>query len=381
MKNLFIHRIKQNFIHYPLSFFLYPKNMYLILKDGTELKGESFGAENDTNGELVFTTGMVGYPECFTDPSFHGQILVMTYPLIGNYGVPDDELRNNDTGLKEFFEHSRPWIKGLIVSEYSENYSHWQAKDSLSNWLKKYNIPALQGIDTRQLTQYLREKGTTLGKIVQSKKSKIAFEDPNERNLVAEISIKEPKFYKRGKKHIVFIDTGAKNNIIRNFLKRNISVTQVPWNYDIFQDKTKYDGVFIANGPGDPETIHETHQIIKKAFEKKIPTFGICLGNQVIAIAAGAKTYKMKYGHRGQNQPCIDLETERCYLTVQNHGFTIDDKTLPKDWKIWFKNANDGTVEGIKHKNLPFMSVQFHPESSPGPKDTEYLFDEFIKMI
>jgi len=354
--------------------------LYLILKDGTKFEGENFGSDAEISGEVVFATGMVGYPECFTDPSFQGQILVLTYPLIGNYGVPEESF-DEETKLLNFFEHEKPHISGLIVTEYSEDYSHWQAKTSLSDWLKKYNIPAITGIDTRALTQILREKGSTLGKIVKNTKSKIEYNDPNKRNLVAEVSIKKPKFYKKGKKHIAFIDTGAKNNIIKNFLKRDISVTQVPWDYDIFQDKTKYDGLFIANGPGDPETLKATSEIIKKAFEKKIPTFGICLGNQIIAIAAGAKTYKMKYGHRSQNQPCIDLETGRCYLTVQNHGFAIDAKTLPKDWKVWFENANDRTVEGIKHQKLPFMSVQFHPEASPGPTDTEYLFDEFAKML
>jgi carbamoyl-phosphate synthase small subunit len=220
-----------------------------------------------------------------------------------------------------------------------------------------------------------------LGKLVKNEKSKLEFDDPNKRNLVAEVSISKPIHYKKGKKHIAFIDTGAKNNILRNFLNRNISITEYPWNYDIFQDNIKFDGIFLANGPGDPAILYPLHKIVKKAFELKIPTFGICLGNQVMAIAAGAKTYKLKYGHRSQNQPCIDLITGRCYITVQNHGFAVDAKTLPKDWITWFENANDGTVEGIKHKKLPFMSVQFHPEASPGPTDTEYLFDEFVKMI
>ncbi|KKP38560.1 MAG: Carbamoylphosphate synthase small subunit, carbamoyl-phosphate synthase small subunit [Candidatus Peregrinibacteria bacterium GW2011_GWF2_33_10] len=354
--------------------------MQLILKDGTKIEGENFGANSEVAGEVVFSTGMVGYPETFTDPSFEGQILVLTYPLIGNYGVPE-EIINKKTNLSDNFESEKPHIVGLIVTEYSHNYSHYQAKKSLSEWLKEYNIPALTGIDTRTLTQYLRENGSTLGKIVKSDKSKCNFVDPNKRNLVADVSIKEPIHYKAGKKHVAFVHTGAKNNIIRSFLERNISLTVFPWDYDVFSTKEKFDGLFIANGPGDPELLTPIHQNIQKAFAMKLPTFGICLGNQLMAIAAGAKTYKMKYGHRGQNQPCIDLETGKCYLTVQNHGFVVDPKTLPNNWSVWFENANDGTVEGIRHKKFPFMSVQFHPEASPGPTDTNYLFDKFIKMI
>ncbi|MBU1992845.1 glutamine-hydrolyzing carbamoyl-phosphate synthase small subunit, partial [Patescibacteria group bacterium] len=319
------------------------KKIKLVLKDGTVYEGESFGADVDVAGEVVFNTGMVGYPESLTDPSYRGQILVLTYPLIGNYGVPK-EIKDKE-GIKKFFESDEIHVKGLIVSEYSDNYSHWNADISLGQWLKKHKIPGITSIDTRSLTQKLREKGTMLGKIISSKD--IDFHDPNLDNLVEEVSIKKPLTYKRGHKKIIAIDTGMKNNIIRNFLKRNITVQKVPWDYDFFNEK--FDGVFIANGPGDPAMITKTHELLKKCIDKKIPIFGICLGNQALAIAAGAKTYKLKYGHRSQNQPCMDLETGRCYITSQNHGFAVDAKTLPKGWKVWFENVNDKTVEGIKH--------------------------------
>ncbi|MFA6521735.1 MAG: glutamine-hydrolyzing carbamoyl-phosphate synthase small subunit, partial [Candidatus Gracilibacteria bacterium] len=286
--------------------------------------------------------------------------------------------------IKEFFESGKIQIRALIVSEYCEDFHHWNAKQSLGDWMKKQNIPGIYGVDTRMLTQKLREHGVMLGQIVQDGKqpSKV-IKDPNETNLVAEVSIKKPVIYNdgRGKKRIIAIDTGIKNNIIRSFLKRDVTFIRVPWNYDIFKSKYKFDGVFIANGPGNPEVLHETHETIKKAMERQIPTFGICLGIQIMAIAAGAKTYKLKYGHRAQNQPVMDLKTKKCYLTSQNHGFAVNAKTLPKGWEIWMVNNNDKTVEGIRHKKLPFMAVQFHPESTPGPLDTDFLFDEFLKMV
>lgn len=350
----------------------------LILEDGSKYEGNSFGADTAVAGEVVFNTGMVGYPESFTDPSYRGQILVLTYPLIGNYGVPKETRDKN--GIKKFFESQEIQIKGLIVSEYSENYSHWNAANSLGEWLKKYGIPAITGIDTRALTQKLREKGTMLGKIVADGKD-VEFHDPNLDNLVAEVSIKRPHLYKRGRKKIIAIDTGVKNNSIRNFLDRDITVLRVPWNYDFFEAGEKFDGVFIANGPGDPSVIKETHAIVKKCLDKKVPTFGICLGTQIIAIAAGARTFKLKYGHRSQNQPCMDTETGRCYITSQNHGFAVDARTLPKGFKVWFENVNDKTVEGIKHEKLPIFATQFHPEAWPGPTDTENLFDKFVGML
>jgi carbamoyl-phosphate synthase small subunit len=350
----------------------------LILQDGHVFEGEVFGAEKSSAGEVVFSTGMVGYPESLTDPSFHGQLLVFTYPLIGNYGVPGH--KDDQNGLSTLFESSQIHAKGLIVSEYSENYSHWHAQKSLSDWLKEQGVPGLTGIDTRELTQILRDKGCMLGKIVVENEVVEAY-DPNTVNIVSEVSPPRPQIYKAGKKRVIVIDCGVKNNSIRHFLQRDLTVIRVPWNYDFFAQGEQFDGVFISNGPGDPEKCTETIKIIQKCFERKIPTFGICLGNQLMALAAGAKTYKLKYGHRAQNQPCINTENKRCYMTSQNHGFAVDRKTLPTDWEVWFEHANDQTVEGIKHKNLPFFAVQFHPEAKPGPVDTENLFDLFAKQL
>lgn len=353
------------------------KKIKLILEDKTVLEGESFGADISTNGEVVFNTGMVGYPEALTDPSYRGQILVMTYPLVGNYGVPGNQ--KDQHGIHKFFESPNMQIKALVVSEYSENYNHWNAKQSLGDWLKKNNIPGITGIDTRKLTQKLREKGAMLGKIVVEED--VEFHDPNLDNLVAEVSIKKPVTYKGGKKTIVCIDCGVKNNSIRNILKRGYNVRRVPWDYDFIEAGEKFDGVYISNGPGDPMLAQETVEIMKKCIKLGKPIFGICLGAQIMALAVGGKTYKMKYGHRAQNQPCTDLQTGRCYITSQNHGFAIREKSLPKGWEVWLKNTNDNTVEGIRHKTKPFFATQFHPESSPGPLDTEDIFDKFLELV
>lgn len=356
------------------------KPIKLILADQTQYCGYSFGAEVGSEGEVVFNTGMVGYPESLTDPSYRGQILVLTYPLIGNYGVPENQLDENK--ISRFFETSEIHIRGLIVTDYSQNYSHWQAKKSLGDWLKEFKIPGITDIDTRVLTQKLREQGTMLGRIVSEKtKTWSVVHDPNLDNLVEQVSIKEPIFYQKGRKHVVLVDCGMKNNILRSFFKRRISITRVPWNYDIFRLKKKFHGVFVSNGPGDPAILKETAEILRRCLLKKIPVFGICLGNQILGLAAGAKTYKLKYGHRSQNQPCLDLETGRCYITSQNHGFAVDARTMPRGWKVWFTNANDQTVEGIKHEKFPFLAVQFHPEATPGPFDTGFLFDQFIKLL
>lgn len=359
------------------------KNMAkIILADGTTIEGTPFGAPTDVQGEVVFNTGMVGYPESLTDPSYKGQILVLTYPLIGNYGVPDGA--RDKWKIKKNFESNEIQIRGLIVSEYCKDFHHWKAKQSLGDWMKRTGVPGMTGIDTRALTQKLRTRGVMLGQIVQNGHAPAkAVKDPNEENLVEQVSIARPIVYNegRGKKRIVAIDTGMKNNILRSLLQRDVTIIRVPWNYNIWKSAQKFDGLFISNGPGNPAVLHETHEIVRKALEKKIPTFGICLGIQIMAIAAGARTYKLKFGHRAQNQPVVDLYTKRCYLTSQNHGFAVNAKTLPKDWSVWMKNANDSTVEGIRHKKLPFMAVQFHPEATPGPIDTAYLFDEFIKML
>jgi len=347
----------------------------LVLEDGSVFQGYAFGYNKAVNGEVVFNTGMVGYPESLTDPSYRGQILVLTYPLIGNYGIPGYEKEDD---LLKYFESEKIQVQALIITNYSENYSHWNAKKSLSDWMKEYKIPGIYGIDTRELTKKLRKKGSLLGKILYDNE-KIHFEDPNKRNLVAEVSIKKPITYKKGKKNIVLIDCGTKNNIIRAFLKRDFTVIRVPWDYDFLNKKV--DGIIISNGPGDPKNCHETIEIIKKAILKNIPILGICLGSQILALAGGASTYKLKFGHRSHNQPCIEVGTNRCYITSQNHGYAVDADTLPEDWREWFYNNNDETNEGIKHFSKPFFGTQFHPEASPGPDDTEFLFDLFIRSM
>jgi len=356
---------------------LYSEKQYakLVLEDGSVFQGNFFGSEKTVNGEVVFNTGMLGYPESLTDPSYRGQILVLTYPLIGNYGIP---AYDKEDGLFKYFESEKIQVQGLIVTDYSENYSHWNAKKSLSDWMVENNTPGIYGIDTRELTKKLRKKGSLLGKILYNDE-KIHFEDPNKRNLVAEVSIKKPIIYKKGKKKVVLIDCGTKNNIIRAFLKRNFTVIRVPWDFDFLDEKA--DGIIISNGPGDPKKCNETIKNVKKTLTKNIPILGICLGSQILGLAAGASTYKLKFGHRGHNQPCIEVGTNRCYITSQNHGYAVDSDTLPEDWREWFYNNNDETNEGIKHFSKPFFGTQFHPEASPGPDDTEFLFDMFIRSM
>ncbi|MDP7141008.1 MAG: glutamine-hydrolyzing carbamoyl-phosphate synthase small subunit [Candidatus Woesearchaeota archaeon] len=352
------------------------KQVKLILEDNSIFYGFSFGSEKSVSGEVVFNTGMVGYPETMTDPSYKGQILVLTYPLIGNYGIPSDDQENN---LKKHFESDKIHLQGLIVSDYSKDHNHWNSEKSLSGWMKEQDIPGIYGIDTRELTKKLRENGTMLGKIICNDND-IVLDDPNKRNLVSEVSVKESVIYnEQGDKKVVVIDCGVKNNIIRCLVERNCCVIKVPWDYDFF--KHEFDAVLISNGPGNPKMCKETINNVKKCLEKDIPTFGICLGNQILALAADADTYKLKYGHRSQNQPCIEVGTKRCYITSQNHGYAVDTKTLPEGWLPWFENANDGTNEGIKHKTKPFMSFQGHPEHYPGPVDTNFLFDKFIENI
>lgn len=352
------------------------KSVQLILDDGTVFNGYSFGAEKANAGEVVFNTAMVGYPESLTDPSYLGQILVVTFPLVGNYGVPDNTFTN---GISDFYESEKIQVSGLIISDYSHEYSHWNAKKSLGEWLKENDIPGIYGIDTRELTKILREKGSMKGKIVFNGTDEIDFIDPNAENQVAKASCKEVLTYGKGKKKVVLVDCGVKHNIIRCLLKRDITLIRVPWDYDFNQ--IEWDGLFISNGPGNPDFCETTVQNIRKAMAKNKPICGICMGNQLLAKAGGATTYKLKYGHRSHNQPVRMVETTRCFITSQNHGFAVSNSSLSNEWEALFVNLNDGTNEGIKHKTKPFFSAQFHPEAASGPTDTDFLFDMFIEKL
>jgi carbamoyl-phosphate synthase small subunit len=318
---------------------------------------------------------MVGYPESLTDPSYTGQILVSTFPMIGNYGVPTNTKTEK---LYDFYESDKVQITGLIISDYSFEYSHWNAIKSLGDWLKESNIPGLFDIDTRALTKILREKGSMLGKI-EFENQPVEFYDPNFDNLVAKASIKVPEIHGDGDIKVVLVDCGVKYNIIRCLLKRGAQVKVVPWDYDF--NNEEFDGLFISNGPGDPAMCDITTQYLSKALKGNKPIMGICLGNQLLARAAGADTYKLKYGHRSHNQPVLLHGTDRCFITSQNHGYAIANETIPDDWEPLFINVNDNTNEGIRHKSKPFFSTQFHPEATSGPVDTEFLFDNFINDI
>lgn len=353
------------------------KPVRLILENGMVFHGQSFGAEKATSGEVVFSTLMAGYPESLTDPSYKGQILTFTYPLIGNYGVPGKTANN---GISDFFEAPHVHVSGVLVQDYSHEYSHWNAKESLSEWLKSEGVPGISGIDTRMLTKVLREKGAMLGKIVFDNENEVDFYDPSSENQVAKVSCSEViEYNKTGAKKVVLVDCGVKLNIIRCLLNQNVHLIRVPWDYDF--NRIEYDGLFISNGPGDPNYCDVTVENIRKAMQKEKPIFGICMGNQLLSKAAGAAVYKLKYGHRGANQPVRLAGTNTCYITSQNHGYAVDDSMLGEEWKPLYVNMNDGTNEGIKHVSKPFYSVQFHPEAASGPTDTQFFFKEFVKML
>ena len=356
------------------------KKATLILSDGTQFHGYSFGYDAPAAGEVVFNTAMMGYPESLTDPSYAGQILTFTYPLIGNYGVPPFTFEKN--GLPTFMESDRIYVAAMICSDYSEQYSHWNGVESLADWLKREHIPGITGIDTRQLTKVLREHGVMMGQIVlDDEPDKVAKADYSGVNFVDKVSCKEVIRYNEGAgKKVVFVDCGVKANIIRCLINRGVEVIRVPWNYD-YTDMD-FDGLFLANGPGDPDTCQAAVDIIKKQIsQSNKPICGICMGNQLLGKAAGAKIYKLKYGHRSHNQPVRLVGADHCYITSQNHGYAVDASTLGADWEELFVNMNDGSNEGIRHKTNPWFSSQFHPEACSGPVDTEFMFDMFIEKL
>lgn len=356
------------------------KNVTLVLEDGTKFHGKSFGYDAPVAGEVVFNTAMMGYPESLTDPSYAGQLMTLTYPLVGNYGVPPFSVESD--GIATFMESDRIYASAIIVADYSEQYSHWNAVESLADWLKREHVPGITGIDTRQLTKVLREHGVMMGKIIfDDEPDNIPEAEYEGVNWVDRVSCKDIIRYNEGAgKKVILVDCGVKNNIIRCLVNRGVEVIRVPWNYDY--TTMEFDGLFLGNGPGDPDMCEDAVNIIRKQLsQSRKPICGICMGNQLLAKAGGATIYKLKYGHRSHNQPVREVGTNRCYVTSQNHGYAVDAKTLGNDWRELFINMNDGSNEGVCHKENPWFTSQFHPEACSGPVDTEFMFDRFIKTL
>ncbi len=346
----------------------------LKLSDGTTFSGWQFGAGCPAEGEVVFSTSMVGYPESLTDPSYQGQILCVCYPLVGNYGIPEPQF--SPDGICLNFESEDIHVRGLVISDYSQRYSHHDAVRSLSSWMESRGIPGICGVDTRALTHLLREKSGMDAMILPEGSESCEKPGPHP---VAQVSCKSVLRYGSGHKRVVLVDCGVKHNILRCLVKRGIEVVRVPWDYDY--TKLDYDGLFISNGPGDPRECGLTISHLRKSLEEDRPVFGVCLGSQLMALAAGASTYRMPYGHRSHNQPVRMSGSRSCFITSQNHGYAVDTSSLPPGWEEAFVNLNDGTNEGIRHIRKPFMATQFHPEASGGPVDTEFLFDEFFARL
>ena len=377
------------------------KKVTLILQDGTTFSGFSFGYEGPACGEVVFNTAMSGYPESLTDPSYAGQLMVLTYPLVGNYGVPPFTFQPN--GLPDYMESDRIYARAIIVSDYSVQYCHWNACESLSQWLKREHVPGITGVDTRQLTKVLREHGVMMGRIVMDGEDgkEAGFGTYEGVNFVAQVSCREIVHYRPSDysqpanrlpedqpakatapgKRVVLVDCGVKANILRCLLERGVDVVRVPWDYDF--NTLDFDGLFLANGPGDPDLCEPAVAHIRTFLQRQDvkPCMGICMGNQLLAKAAGATIYKLKYGHRSHNQPVRQLGTNRCFITTQNHGYAVEPSTLQEGWEPLFVNMNDGSNEGIRHREKPWFSAQFHPEACAGPVDTEFLFDDFVKLL
>ena len=352
----------------------------MVLQDGTKFHGKSFGYDAPVAGEVVFNTAMMGYPESLTDPSYAGQLVTLTFPLVGNYGVPPFTF--GAEGLPTFMESDHIHASAIIVSDYSEQYSHWNASESLAEWLKREQVPGITGIDTRELTKVLREHGVMMGQIIfDDDPTNIPQAQYEGVNFVDRVSCKEIIRYNEGAgKRIVLVDCGVKANIIRNLIERGLEVVRVPWNYDY--TGMEFDGLFLGNGPGDPDLCQDAVNILRQQMNKsRKPICGICMGNQLMAKAGGANIYKLKYGHRSHNQPVRMVGTDKCYITSQNHGYAVDASTLDKDWSELFVNMNDGSNEGVRHNTNPWFTSQFHPEACSGPVDTLFMFDLFVEKL